>query len=122
MFTLDAPSAETLDVLLQAWPDSAALASEPHDSPAVQEAIGLFLSAVYATDFVQPFDWQSEFGRRRTLMNEAGLKRASAGRWRALMIAHIRMDRFCEGHLLDVLRSGYLEQARLRLLKLRDRL
>ena len=122
MFTLQAPSAQTVDILLQAWPESENLVREPCDSQVVEEALGLFLSAIYATDFVVPFDWQKTFNRRDTLMAPAGWKRASLGRWRALMIAHIRMDRFCEGHLLELLHSGYLEQARLRLLKLRDRL
>ena len=121
-FTLAAPSTETLDVLLRAWPDCISLAHEPYDSPAVYRALEVFHEAVQTTDLLRAFNWRKGFTHGAALMDPAKIERASLGRWRALMAAHICLDQACQGHLLDILRSGYLEQARLRLVELRGRL
>ena len=122
LFTVAAPSTVALDVLLRAWPDSSSLAREPYDSPTLHRALELFQEAVQATDLLHAFNGRKGFTHGVALMDPARLKRASMGRWRALMAAHISLDQACQGHLLDILRSGYLEQARLRLVELRAQL
>nr|WP_281354543.1 DUF6508 domain-containing protein [Pseudomonas akapageensis] len=85
-----------------------------------QKSLYLFLRVFYATHFFAPFDWMKEFsGKKRKQMDDVSLlDTADAEQVRKLLIAHVRADRFCQGHLNKIIRDGYLERAldRLRVL------
>lgn len=102
MFSLDAPSLETLDVLLGAWPDARSLAREPYDSPVVQHALELFMRAAYGSDLMTAFNWRKRFASGAALMDPTVWAKASPGYWRALMIAHVSLEQSCQGHLLEL--------------------
>lgn len=118
MFALHAPSPASVDELLKAWPDTAALGALDLHSDAVFYAIGRLIDAIYSSGFFAALDWQQVF--TATELNDASkLERADAGELRALLLANIRLDRFCRGHLLRLLDEGYLETAFGRLVELR---
>jgi len=118
MFALPPPSPTSVDKLLQAWPDTLALSALDSDGKAVFYAIGGFLDAIYSSGFFEPFDWQYVFSDAE-LDDVSKLEHAGPGELRALLVANVRKDRFCDGHLLDLLRDRYLEKAFGRLLELR---
>lgn len=112
MTTLPAPSKKTVDIILNNAPDFATLkilASKAEE----QRALDVFVAVVYATDFMIPFDWMSEFSGRQhdELADLSTLTKADAGLVRALLVANLRFDHFCTGHLEWLLHSGYLEAA-----------
>ncbi|WP_282349747.1 DUF6508 domain-containing protein [Pseudomonas sp. PS01301] len=118
MFALPPPSPTSVDKLLQAWPDTLALSALDSDGKAVFYAIGGFLDAIYRSGFFAPFDWQYVFSEA-DLDDVSKLEHAGLGELRALLVANVRKDRFCAGHLQQLLRDGYLEKAFGRLLELR---
>ncbi len=78
-----------------------------------------FYEACYEHNFVQDFDW-GEWSQSRQGMVSCGegiedLDLAGIGR---LLTAHIRGDRFCDGHLLGVMRSGQMAHILERLMEL----
>nr|WP_281354525.1 DUF6508 domain-containing protein [Pseudomonas akapageensis] len=90
------------------------------DSPQWEEAMMVFQRVLYATRFMAPFDWMKAFsGSKRAEMEDASLlDTADIEQVRRLLIAHVRADRFCPGHLSSIIRDGYLDRAldRLRVL------
>jgi Family of unknown function (DUF6508) len=66
------------------------------------------------------FDWQAWIAERPEgwTTDAAVLRQAGIGRIRRLLTVHARRDRFEEGHLRLLLRTGYLRQALQRLLEL----
>jgi hypothetical protein len=77
----------------------------------LEHSLERFVAATYATDFMVAFDWMNEFpGDSLSPNNRALLHNAGASQLRKLLIAHVRLDRFSTGHLLQLLRSGYLDQ------------
>jgi hypothetical protein len=73
--------------------------------PAVRE----FRQACYDNGFVQSFDWtvwQTE--ARRYMNNPALVESAKLATCVKLITAHIRFERFCDGHLHSVFESGHL--------------
>ncbi|MBD8481056.1 DUF6508 domain-containing protein [Pseudomonas coleopterorum] len=118
MFTLPSPSPASVDEILTAWPDTPALGTLTLDSDTVFFAIGRFIDAVYSSGFFFPMDWQRAFTIEQ--LNDASeLQVADAGTLRALLVAHVRVDRFCRGHLLRLFDEGYFETAFERLVELR---
>jgi hypothetical protein len=86
----------------------------PDYHPAVHE----FMEACYSTGLVKPFDWGAWAKQARRYMSDPALVRsARLGTCIRLMTAHLRAERFCNGHLEGVLRSGHVT-AILRKLKL----
>jgi len=75
-----------------------------------------FITVICATDFVAPFDWMTEFPKDDPRWDDVHLlKEADAATVRKLLIAHLRLDRFSDGHLQRIMTSGYLEAALSRL-------
>lgn len=93
-------------------------APEPiHGEPSVH----LMLATLEATGFTAPFDWQGEFGERlQDLENVEVLQGADLEQLRKIMTAHTRIDRFSDGHLDHLIRTGYWNRCIERLRMLRD--
>jgi hypothetical protein len=118
MVTLSPPSKAAVDVILQYAPKASA--AQPEE---MSKALDMFIAAVYATDFMVPFDWMKEVPKASLDPdNLSELKTADAAQLRKLLIAHLRLDRFLEGHLERLLTSGYLDQLLARLKALRSAL
>lgn len=103
-------SDNALGYVLQYAPTAAALKQFGEENPQWQETMQLFLGVLYATNFMAPFDWMNEFSGAE-LQDASLLDVADAEQVRKLLIAHVRADRFCQGHLNTVIRDGYLERA-----------
>lgn len=115
MTTFAAPSKDAIDVILKYAPNASST------QPDID--LSLFIEAVYATDFMAPFDWIQEFpDGTPDPANHAPLLTADASQLRKLLIAHLRLDRFLNGHLRKLLQSGYLGQLLARLKALRTTL
>lgn len=69
-----------------------------------------FLACLYDTDIVAPMDWSAWLaeGGRALYDDPDRLATATLEECRMLLIAHVRADRFSEGHLLSVLQDGHL--------------
>lgn len=114
MITIPAPSKKTVENILRYAPEFLRLKTS--DDQDIQQELSQFLAAVYATDFMISFDWMSEFSTALDrMMNPDVLITADASQLRKLLIANLRFDRFCNGHLEWMLRSGYLESGLTRL-------
>ena len=80
-----------------------------------------FLIAMDSTGFSAPFDWNAEFGEsREELVSTEKLQSAELEELRKIMIAHTRIDRFVEGHLSELIASGYWAAAFARLQEITD--
>ncbi len=67
------------------------------------------MHALYESGVVYSFDWTTWQGHAQRLTeNERALARASLSTLRKLLVLHVRNDRFCEGHLAEVMESGHL--------------
>ena len=66
-----------------------------------------FVTACYEEHFVQPFDW-GDWNRRHggDLTSDAFIAEADLSAIIKMLTAHIRADRFCDGHLLSVMKDG----------------
>lgn len=74
------------------------------------------LSALDATGFTEPFDWQAEFGDRRDMLDDpAVITSADLELLRKIMTAHIRIDRTVGGHLDGLVANGYWRRCYTRL-------
>lgn len=87
-------------------------ASAAHTMPSVahDERVLAFVQELYDLEVVAPFDWGTWFEERGGELWEdpARLAGASLEECRMLLTAHVRADRFTEGHLLAALSSGHL--------------
>lgn len=117
MTVLPLPSRKTVKIILCHTPDFSRLKALSDEEQ--QRELSTFFAVIYATDFMAPFDWMTEFaGKHDQLADLTVLDKADAAMVRKLLIANLRCDRFYTGHLEHLLRSGYLEAAldRLRVL------
>ena len=65
-----------------------------------------FLHTLYDEGFIYPFDWGSwDYGVKLN-RNPELLQKANLLTLRKLMTAHVRQDRFCEGHLAGIFENG----------------
>lgn len=68
-----------------------------------------FCQACYEHGFIQDFDWSEWSQSQQRLVSTGdgieGLDLVNIGR---LLTAHLRGDRFYDGHLLEVIRSGQM--------------
>ena len=81
--------------------------------------VSRFLNTLYNEEFIYSFDWSNwEYGVKLS-RNPELIQKANLLTLRKLMTAHIRNDRFCEGHLASVFKSGLVVKIleRLRTLK-----
>ena len=72
-------------------------------------AIHKFERACYENEFIQKFDWPAWAPTvRRYMRNPELIASARLSTCVKLITAHIRCERFCDGHLQDVLVSGHI--------------
>jgi len=70
--------------------------------------ISNMLMTMQNTEFMAPFDWQEEFrDNQADLENIDIVNQADLEMLRKIMTAHVRIDRFSDGHLDALIRSGY---------------
>lgn len=67
-----------------------------------------FLRTLGENGFIQPFDWPQWVEGRQLVNNPPLLSKASLQTLRKLLTAHVRADRFSEGHLAAMFESGHI--------------
>jgi ADP-ribosyl-[dinitrogen reductase] hydrolase len=67
-----------------------------------------FVKTLYANNFVQPFRWMDWVEGTQLVDNPVLLGKTSLQTLRKLLTAHVRSDRFVEGHLGGTLESGHI--------------
>ena len=74
--------------------------------------VDAFIACLYDTQVVVGAHWNTwlEEGGLRFYEDPEQLATATLEEYRMLLIAHVRADRFVDGHLLSVLRDGHLVQ------------
>ncbi len=79
---------------------------DPYDySPTVQDFIGI----LYDEGFIRPFDWGAWQGEPMKYFEDpASLDSADLDTISKLLTLHVRKDRFCGGHLADMIESGHI--------------
>lgn len=94
---------------LDAFIEYATIVLQRRDTSAETEAaLDEFLVDVYAKGFVVSYDWMRYYAENKRLVNDAAaLQTADLDTFRRIVIAHLRMDRFSEGHLRHLLDTGY---------------
>jgi Family of unknown function (DUF6508) len=72
-------------------------------------AVGQFMHACYENGMVLSFDWGVWSDEAHRYMKDSQLvTAASLKTCMKLLTTHLRAERFCDGHLQDVLRSGHI--------------
>jgi len=71
-------------------------------------AVLAFEKALYSNGFIQPFNWTKWYEGLLLKDHPELLQRASLQTLRKLLTAHVRADRFNEGHLADIFESGHM--------------
>lgn len=75
-------------------------------------------AVIQTTGFSAPFDWIAwlkERGGEDWALARETIANADLGRLRRLLTAHLRINRFVDGHLDSLIESGYFERVRERL-------
>lgn len=67
-----------------------------------------FLKILSGNGFIHPFDWMNWHEGEELVEHPALLEKASLQTMRKLLTAHVRADRFSEGHLAAVFESGHM--------------
>jgi hypothetical protein len=67
-----------------------------------------FVKALAGNQFIQPFDWMNWVEGEQLVRNEDLLHNVGLQTLRKLLTAHVRSDRFSEGHLASMLESGHI--------------
>ena len=76
-------------------------------SATLTERASEFVTACYEEHFVQPFDWGEWSGRDDCdLTSPEFIARADLVGIIKMLTTHIRVDRFCDGHLLSAMENG----------------
>lgn len=77
---------------------------------ALAPPVKAFIACLYDTQVIADADWTTwlEDGGRVLYDDPEQLGRATLEQCRMLLIAHIRADRFTDGHLLSILQDGHL--------------
>lgn len=72
--------------------------------------VDAFVQALYDNGWVEPFDW-SEFQEEAIgfFENPSRLETVDLETIRKLLTLHVRKDRFCEGHILEMLETGHIQ-------------
>lgn len=80
------------------------------------EEINTFVQTLYALGFIIDFDWMGWQREAETYMaDEELLSRAELGTCVKLLTGHVRNDKFCDGHLGQVISSGHISSVLRRL-------
>jgi len=74
------------------------------------EIVTRFKRVLYDNGFIQPFNWPAWKEGDRFITHPALLKQTSLQTLRKLLTTHVLKERFSEGHLLAMLRSGHIYQ------------
>lgn len=82
-----------------------------------------FVQTLYDQEIIVIFDWMS-WGEEvdRYSGNPSALEAADLVTVRKLFTAHVRAERFSEGHLAEVLESGHIASILRRMKRIRDQL
>jgi hypothetical protein len=77
----------------------------------LDETASELVARLYDEGVIASFDWSEWMSARGTRLyeSEAELRSASLEDCRRLLTAHVRADRFAEGHLLGELRAGHVQ-------------
>ncbi|MGW8250244.1 MAG: ADP-ribosylglycohydrolase family protein [Anaerolineales bacterium] len=67
-----------------------------------------FTRVLSVNSFIQPFDWMRWVEGEQMVDNPGLLQKASLQSLRKLLTAHVRADRFSEGHLAEIFESGHV--------------
>jgi hypothetical protein len=79
-----------------------------------------FCNACYTHHFVQPFDWHAwSREHERLVFNGDAIEELCLADIGRLLTTHLRGDRYCDQHLLGVMRSGQMRRILKRLQQLR---
>ena len=79
-----------------------------------------FIRALSGNGFIQPFDWMKWREGEQLVDNPALLSRANLQTLRKLLTAHVRADRFSEGHLAAMFESGHIAMILKRMAEIRN--
>lgn len=66
------------------------------------------MPGVSGNGFIQPFDWMNWREGEQLVDDPVLLRRANLQTLRKLLTAHVRADRFSEGHLAGTFESGHI--------------
>jgi hypothetical protein len=73
------------------------------------EGVRAFTETLYDQGWIVSFDWPKwQEEARRLVESPEGLAGADAATIRALLKLQVRKDRFCEGHLAEMLDNGHI--------------
>jgi len=82
-------------------------------------AVYKFIDACYENGMVLSFDWGAWSHKARRYMTDPQLVMSCGlNTCKKLLTTHLRAERFCDGHLQEVLRSGHITAILRRLKKL----
>jgi hypothetical protein len=82
-----------------------------------------FIQTLYDTDWMADFDWGPWQGSARKYFDDPKkIERAKVGTIQKLLITHVREDRFCEGHLAEMIECGHIVALLRRLKVIREKM
>jgi ADP-ribosylglycohydrolase len=67
-----------------------------------------FIEALYSISLIKPFDWMNWEEGKQLVDNPMLVGKANLQTLRKLLTAHVRADRFAEGHLAAMFESGHI--------------
>lgn len=67
-----------------------------------------FEKDLYKYGFIQSFDYTQWVGVEEYVKNTESLKHLDLITLQKLLTYHVRVNRFCEGHLIDMIYSGHI--------------
>lgn len=112
-----------LDAVLKFKPDYKLRSDESSSGQAAwRESLGIFLAVLHRSRFLLDFDWMHTFDRasgRKLLEKDVGL--LTLAELRKVLTYHVRMDKFCRGHLDELVQNGSFEGMVRRLGELKQR-
>ncbi len=79
-----------------------------------------FITALSGNGFIQPFTWMNWEEGRQLVNNPALLQKGDLQTLRKLLTAHVRADRFSEGHLAAMFESGHITMILRRMAEILD--
>jgi len=80
-----------------------------------------FIQALYQQNIIIPFDWRSWSEKAKRYQSDPdALEASDLLTLRKLLTAHVRADRFVEGHLAGLFQSGHVTKILRRLKHIRD--
>lgn len=84
------------------------------------EIVLRFEQALYNNEFIQPFNWSIWEEGKRLVDHPELLQRANLQTLRKLLTAHVRAERFSDGHLAAMFESGHIHRILKRMKEISD--